>query len=49
MKMKTTIKDLFQRYLDGNLPDNTSNAMEKYSRKALAGKIAKLLDETELQ
>ena len=48
-KMKTTIKDLFQRYLDGNLPDNTSNAMEKYSRKALAGKIAKLLDETELQ
>ena len=46
-KMKTVIKDLYQRHLDGLLSDNTMSNMEKYSRKALAGKIAALLDETE--
>ena len=43
--MKEVLKDLYQRHLDGLLPDNTSSNMEKYSRKTLAGKIAGLLDE----
>ncbi len=44
-KMKAAIKELYQKYLDSDLPDNTSNNIEKYSRKALAGEFAKLLNE----
>lgn len=45
-KMKAVVKDLYQRYLDGGLPSNVSEEIEKYSRKALAGEYAKLLEKT---
>jgi len=45
-KMKEVVKDLYQRYLDGGLPSNVSEEIEKYSRKALAGEYAKLLEKT---
>lgn len=46
-KMKETIKELYQKYQEGSLPVNTSKEIEKYSRKALAGEYAKLLDRIE--
>ena len=42
-KMKAAIEDLYQKYLDHNLPDNTNEAVERYSRKALAGNYVRLL------
>ena len=44
-KMKEALKDLYQRHLEGLLTDNTSSNIEQYSRKALTGKYAGLLDE----
>jgi hypothetical protein len=43
-KMKEAISKLYQSYLDGGLPDNPMDGLEHYSRKALAGKYASLLD-----
>ena len=45
-KIKTTITSLYQKYLEHDLPDNTNVNVEKYSRKALAGEYAELLDKT---
>ena len=43
--MKEALKDLYQRHLEGLLTDNISSNIEQYSRKALTGKYAGLLDE----
>ncbi len=43
-KMKEVIKDLYQKYLDDGLPTNTNKEIEKYSRRALAGEYAKILN-----
>ena len=43
-KMKKAIKELYHRYLEHNLPSNTGQEIEKYSRKALAGEYTKLLE-----
>lgn len=42
-KIKMTLKDLYQKYLDHNLTNNTSTAVEQYSRKTMAGDYARLL------
>ena len=44
-KMKEAIKTLYNKYLEGNLPNNTSPAVEKYSRRNLAGEYVKLLQQ----
>lgn len=43
-KMEEVIKELYHKYLNGGLPSNESKELEKYSRKALAGEYATLLD-----
>ena len=43
-KMKEAIKTLYNKYLEGNLPNNTSPAVEKYSRRNLAGEFAEMLN-----
>jgi glycosyltransferase involved in cell wall biosynthesis len=43
-KMKEVIKGLYQKDLENGLPSNESKKLEKYSRKALAGKYATLLN-----
>jgi len=43
-KMKQVVKDFYQKYLNHDLPYNTSNTIENYSRKALAKKYVTLLD-----
>ena len=43
-KMKEVILDYYNKYLENNLPSHDIKAIEKYSRKALAGEYAKLLD-----
>ena len=45
-KMKEIVKDLFHKYLENRLPSNESKEVEKYSRRALAGEYARLLDKT---
>lgn len=45
-KMKAVVKDLYQRYLDNDLPDNTSATVERYSRRVLAGEYAVLLNKS---
>ena len=42
-KAKEVVKSLYQRYLENNLPNNTNNGIERYSRKALVGAYVKLL------
>lgn len=42
-KIKMTLKNLYQKYLDHNLTNNTSTAVEQYSRKTMAGDYARLL------
>lgn len=42
-KMKDAVKDLFNKYLESGVPSNKSAEIEKYSRRALAGKYAGLL------
>ena len=44
-KMKEVIKDLYQKYLEDGLPSNESEEIEKYSRKSLAEKYARLLNQ----
>ena len=43
-KMKEVIKDLYQKYLKNGLPSNESQEVEKYSRRALTGEYAKILN-----
>ena len=43
-KMKEVIKELYQNYLGNGLPFNDNKEIEKYSRKALAGEYAALLE-----
>lgn len=43
-KMKDTIKLLYYKYLNKELPDNTNPKVECFSRRHLAGEYAKLLD-----
>ena len=43
-KMKETIKKYYQQYMETGLPSNKSQEIEKYSRKALAGEFANLLN-----
>ena len=43
-KIKEVIKDLYQKYMENGLPSNESKKIEKYSRKALAGEYATLLN-----
>ena len=43
-KMKEEINKLYQCYLKDGLPNNPIDGLEQYSRKALAGKYAVLLD-----
>ena len=45
-KMKEVVKNLYQRYLDNDLPDNTSTKVERYSRRFLAEEYGRLLDKT---
>ncbi|MBQ3710711.1 MAG: glycosyltransferase family 4 protein [Bacteroidales bacterium] len=46
-KMKETIKKYYQQYVETGLPSNKSQEIEKYSRKALAGDFASLLNHYE--
>ena len=43
-KMKMVIKDLYQNYLEHNLPNNVNSEIERYSRKALAREYGRLLE-----
>jgi glycosyltransferase involved in cell wall biosynthesis len=43
-KIKEAIIGYYQRYLEHDLPSNASAEMEQYSRKALTGEYAKLLN-----
>ena len=43
-KMKAALNELYQSYLENNLPSNASKEVEKYSRKAMAGEYARLLE-----
>ena len=43
-KIKMVVKDLYQKYLDHNLPNNVNIEIERYSRKALARDYGRLLD-----
>ena len=45
-KMKETLKNLYQRFLENDLPNNTSTTIEQYSRKNMAQKYAKLLNQS---
>ncbi|MBO7617781.1 MAG: glycosyltransferase [Bacteroidales bacterium] len=45
-KIKSTLEALYQKYLNHDLPSNTNTAVERYSRKALAGNYARLLGQT---
>ena len=46
-KMKESLKDLYQKYLKGELPSNESKEVEKYSRRALTAEYGMLLDRIE--
>lgn len=46
-KIKIVIKDLYQRYLDNDLQNNTSAKMNHYSRRVLTGEFVRLLDRLE--
>ena len=43
-KMKKSVKALFNKYLEGNLANNTSPTVEQYSRRNLAGEFAEMLN-----
>lgn len=43
-KMKVAVKDLYDKYLDNRLLYIDNAEIEKYSRRALAGEYAKMLD-----
>ena len=44
-KMKAILQDLYQKHLDKDLQDNTSEEVEKYSRKAMTLLYSKLLNQ----
>jgi len=46
-RMKETIKSLYQRYLENDLPNNTNPNMERYSRRVLTKQYAELLNNPE--
>lgn len=46
-KMKEVIMDYYQQYITNGLPNNKKTSIEKYSRKALAGEYAKLLEKNQ--
>ena len=43
-KMKEVVNNLYERYLEHNLPNNTDIGIERFSRKALAKEYADLLE-----
>ena len=43
-KIKEVVIDLYQKYSENGLPSTEYMEVERYSRRALAGKYAKLLD-----
>ena len=45
-KIKEVVKSLYQKYLENDLPDNTSTEVEQYSRRVMAGEYGRLLDKT---
>ena len=45
-RMKEVVKGLFERFLKHDLPDTANAGIERYSRKALAGDYAVLLEKT---
>jgi glycosyltransferase involved in cell wall biosynthesis len=45
-KMKEALKNLYQRFLENDLPNNTNTTIEQYSRKNMAEKYAKLLNQS---
>ena len=45
-RMKEVVKDLYQKYLNNNLPNNPNNTIEQYSREALTKNYARLLEQT---
>ena len=45
-KIKEVLKGLYQRYLENDLPDNTSAEVERYSRKEMTEKYTKLLNQS---
>ena len=45
-KMKEALKNLYQRYFENDLPNNTNTTIEQYSRKNMAEKYAKLLNQS---
>ena len=45
VKMKETLKNLYQRYLENDLEGNTNPKVESYSRQVMAQRYAALLDQ----
>lgn len=43
-KIKATINDLYQKFVENDLPSNESKEVEKYSRKAMAAEYGRLLN-----
>jgi len=43
-KMKAVVKELYQKFMETALPSHENPAIEKYSRKALAGEYAAIMD-----
>ncbi len=46
-RMKGTIKGLYQKYLENNLPNNSNAEIERYSRRELTKQYAKILNQIE--
>ena len=46
-KMKSVIKDYYQKYMSGSLVSMDNPVIEKYSRKVLAGDLTALLNQTQ--
>ena len=46
-KIKATLQDLYQKFMENGLPSNESKEVEKYSRKAMAAEYRRLLNKIE--
>ena len=46
-RMKKVVSEYYRRYLSNGLPNNSAATIEKYSRRALAGEYAQLLNKIE--
>ena len=46
-RMKETIKELYHKYLENGLPDNSNAEIERYSRRELTKQYAKILNQIE--